>query len=59
MLLYSNYRGILDGSTAGGYGSLAAPTLAAGAVTSNEGLIPGREYGHAAIAAGLKVSWTG
>lgn len=43
--LYSNYRGILDGSTAGGYGSLYGPNVtAAGAVTSNEGLIPGREY---------------
>ncbi|OGB70241.1 hydrogenase [Malikia spinosa] len=43
--LYSNYRGILDGSSAGGYGSLYGPNVtAAGAVTSNEGLIPGREY---------------
>lgn len=43
--LYSNYRGILDGSSAGGYGSLYGPNVtAAGVVTTNEGLIPGREY---------------
>lgn len=43
--LYSNYRGILDGTSAGGYGSLYGPNVtAAGAVTTNEGLIPGREY---------------
>ncbi|MBY0408723.1 MAG: D-(-)-3-hydroxybutyrate oligomer hydrolase, partial [Burkholderiaceae bacterium] len=43
--LYSNYRGILDGTTAGGYGSLYGPNLtAAGVVTTSEGLIPGREY---------------
>ena len=42
--LYSNYRGILDGTTAGGYGSLYGPNVtAAGAVTSREGLSPGRE----------------
>ncbi|WP_395685891.1 3-hydroxybutyrate oligomer hydrolase family protein [Caenimonas koreensis] len=43
--LYSNYRGILDPSAGGGYGSLYGPNVtAAGAVTSGEGLIPGREY---------------
>ena len=43
--LYSNYRGILDGTTAGGYGSLYGPNVTAtGTVTSSEGLIPGREY---------------
>ncbi len=43
--LYSNYRGILDGSAAGGYGTLYGPNLtASGAVTAGEGLIPGREY---------------
>ena len=43
--LYSNYRGILDYSVNGGYGSLYGPNVtAAGAVTTGEGLIPGREY---------------
>jgi hydroxybutyrate-dimer hydrolase len=43
--LHSNYRAILDPSAAGGYGTLYGPNVtAAGAVTSNEGLIPGREY---------------
>ena len=43
--LYSNYRGILDGTTAGGYGSLYGPNVTAtGTVTTSEGLIPGREY---------------
>lgn len=43
--LYSNYRGILDPSVGGGYGSLYGPNVSkTGAVTTNEGLIPGREY---------------
>ena len=43
--LHSNYRGLLDGSTGGGYGSLYGPNVtAAGIVTSDEGLVPGREY---------------
>lgn len=43
--LHSNYRGILDISANGGYGSLYGPNLtAAGTVTAGEGLIPGREY---------------
>ena len=43
--LYSNYRGILDPSVAGGYGTLYGPNVTkAGAVTASEGLIPGREY---------------
>ena len=43
--LYSNYRGILDGSAAGGFGTLYGPNVtASGAVTTSDGLIPGREY---------------
>lgn len=43
--LYSNYRGILDYSAAGGYGTLYGPNVTTtGAVTTSEGLIPGREY---------------
>jgi len=43
--IYSNYRGILDPSAAGGYGTLYGPNVtAAGEATSSEGLIPGREY---------------
>lgn len=43
--LYSNYRGILDGTAAGGYGTLYGPNItASGTVTAGEGLIPGREY---------------
>lgn len=43
--LYSNYRGILDPSAGGGYGTLYGPNIGkTGAVTANEGLIPGREY---------------
>ena len=43
--LFSNYRGILDPSVNGGYGTLYGPNVTAGgAVTTSEGLIPGREY---------------
>ncbi|QNP48516.1 3-hydroxybutyrate oligomer hydrolase family protein [Diaphorobacter aerolatus] len=43
--LFSNYRGILDPLPGGGYGTLYGPNVtAAGAVTQNEGLIPGTEY---------------
>jgi hydroxybutyrate-dimer hydrolase len=43
--LHSNYRGILDISPAGGYGTLYGPNVsAAGVVTTGEGMIPGREY---------------
>jgi hydroxybutyrate-dimer hydrolase len=43
--LYSNYRGILDASANGGYGTLYGPNVtAAGTITTGEGLIPGREY---------------
>ena len=42
--IFSNYRGILDPSVNGGYGRLYGPNItAAGVVTANEGLIPGRE----------------
>ena len=43
--LYSNYRGILDPTPGGGYGTLYGPNLtASGTVTQSEGLIPGVEY---------------
>ncbi len=43
--LYSNYRGILDPTPGGGYGTLYGPNVTAkGEVTQAEGLIPGREY---------------
>ena len=42
--IYSNYRGILDPSAAGGYGTLYGPNVTAdGKVTTSEGLIPGSE----------------
>jgi hydroxybutyrate-dimer hydrolase len=43
--MFSNYRGVLDPTANGGYGTLYGPNVtAAGEVTSGEGLIPGREY---------------
>ena len=43
--IQANYKGLIDVSTNGGYGSLYGPNLdAAQNVTANEGLIPGREY---------------
>ncbi len=43
--IHSNYRGLVDVSPNGGYGTLYGPNIANdGAVTSSEGLIPGREY---------------
>ena len=43
--IFSNYRGLVDVSPNGGYGTLYGPNIANdGAVTSSEGLIPGREY---------------
>ncbi len=43
--IYENYRGLLDFTTNGGYGTLYGPNVdASGAVTTGEGLIPGREY---------------
>lgn len=43
--LYSNYRGLVDVSARGGYGSFYGPNIdAAGTNTGGQGLIPGREY---------------
>ncbi|MBS0467297.1 MAG: hydrogenase, partial [Proteobacteria bacterium] len=43
--LFSNYRGIVDFTAKGGYGTLYGPNITAdGQVTTSEGLIPGREY---------------
>jgi len=43
--IYSNYRGLVDASAAGGYGSFYGPNVdVAGTATANAGLIPGREY---------------
>jgi hydroxybutyrate-dimer hydrolase len=43
--LYSNYRGIVDPSANGGFGTLYGPNVdASGNVTTSEGLIPGKEY---------------
>ncbi len=43
--IHGNYRGLVDISANGGYGTLYGPNVdAAGTVTTNEGLIPGREY---------------
>jgi hydroxybutyrate-dimer hydrolase len=43
--LYSNYRGLVDVTAGGGYGTLYGPNVdAAGTVTTSEGLVPGREY---------------
>ena len=43
--LFANYRGILDPTVGGGYGTLYGPNVSkTGAVSASEGLIPGREY---------------
>ena len=44
--LYANYRGLVDPSAAGGYGTLYGPNVDVTGIasSSNEGLIPGREY---------------
>ena len=43
--LYANYRGLVDPTANGGYGTLYGPNVdTAGIASSNEGLIPGREY---------------
>ena len=42
--IYSNYRGLVDTTAAGGFGTLYGPNVdAAGNATSGDGLIPGRE----------------
>lgn len=41
----NNYKGLVDVTANGGYGTLYGPNVdAAGTVTASEGLIPGREY---------------
>jgi hypothetical protein len=43
--LYSNYRGLVDPTVGGGYGSFYGPNVDVNGVAgSSEGLIPGREY---------------
>jgi hydroxybutyrate-dimer hydrolase len=43
--LYSNYRGLVDTSTNGGFGSIYGPNVdLAGNASSSEGLVPGVEY---------------
>ena len=44
--LYGNYRGLVDPTANGGYGTLYGPNVDSAGVasSSNEGLIPGREY---------------
>jgi hydroxybutyrate-dimer hydrolase len=43
--VWANYRGVLDQTAKGGYGSLYGPNIdASGADTLGEGLIPGKEF---------------
>ncbi|MDQ6627368.1 MAG: D-(-)-3-hydroxybutyrate oligomer hydrolase [Pseudomonadota bacterium] len=43
--VYTNYRGLIDYTPNGGYGSLYGPNVdITGKATTGEGLIPGREY---------------
>ncbi|HZT54586.1 MAG TPA: 3-hydroxybutyrate oligomer hydrolase family protein [Burkholderiaceae bacterium] len=43
--VYSNYRGLIDYSAGGGYGTLYGPNVdVGGTATAGEGLVPGREY---------------
>lgn len=43
--LYSNYRGLVDYTTNGGFGVLYGPNIdTSGASTLGEGLVPGKEY---------------
>jgi hydroxybutyrate-dimer hydrolase len=43
--IFANYRGVLDQTANGGYGTLYGPNLdATGGNTLGEGLIPGKEY---------------
>ena len=43
--IQSNYRGLVDATAKGGYGTLYGPNVSNdGTVTTGEGMIPGREY---------------
>jgi hydroxybutyrate-dimer hydrolase len=43
--LFSNYRGLVDFTSNGGYGRFYGPNVAAdGTVTTGNGMVPGREY---------------
>ncbi|QHI97438.1 hydrogenase [Xylophilus rhododendri] len=43
--IYSNYRGLVDVTAAGGFGTFYGPNVdTGGTATASEGLIPGREY---------------
>ncbi|MDB5741922.1 MAG: hydrogenase [Polaromonas sp.] len=43
--IFSNYRGLVDVTANGGYGTLYGPNVNnSGTATTSEGLIPGREY---------------
>jgi hydroxybutyrate-dimer hydrolase len=43
--IYSNYRGLVDFTAAGGYGVFYGPNVGTdGVATAGEGLIPGREH---------------
>ncbi|MGN6529723.1 MAG: 3-hydroxybutyrate oligomer hydrolase family protein [Burkholderiaceae bacterium] len=43
--IWTNYRGVLDITAAGGFGTLYGPNVGAdGVATASEGLVPGREY---------------
>ena len=41
---HSNYRGLVDPSAGGGFGTLYGPNVDVNGVAAGEGMIPGREY---------------